>query len=142
MATTKSATKKKSAVKKSVKKTAVKKSAVKKAAPKKSAPKKSAVKKSASAAHRKTAANKRALLASKLRTDLKATKETLKAVKNSANAEIAVLKDQLNAARKREAELMKVGERKVKAMVAAGEVWERKQMSKIKKIAGKYSKKK
>lgn len=104
---------------------------------KKATKKKVAVKKSASAAHRKAAAEKRASLAKKLREDLKATKETLKAVKDSAKAEIAVLKDQLNAAMKREAELLKIGEKKVHAMVAAGEKWEKEQMAKLMKIAKK-----
>ena len=99
--------------------------------------KKVAAKKTRAAAHLKKAAAKRTVLANKLQEDLKATKETLKAVKESAKAEVAVLKDQLNAAMKREAELMKIAEKKVHAMVAAGEKWEKEQLAKLKKMANK-----
>ncbi|MDH5735773.1 MAG: hypothetical protein OEY87_06585 [Gammaproteobacteria bacterium] len=112
-------------------------------AKKKTAPKrKASVKKSAATTNLKKAADKRAILANKLRADLKATRDTLKAVKDSARAEITVLKDQLSAAMKREAELLKIGESKVRAMVAAGEKWEKKQIAKIQKMAGKSKPKK
>ena len=108
-------------------------SAKKKAAPKR----KAAGKKSTAAANRKAATAKHANLAKKLREDLQATKDTLKAVRDSARAEIAVLKDHLNAAMKREAALQKIAESKVKAMVAAGEKWEREQMAKVRKLTAK-----
>jgi len=108
---------------------------------KKTTARKSTAKKKA-AANRKVANEKRAALANKLRTDLKAAKDTIKATKESAKAEIAVLKDQLNAAMKREAELLKIGENKVRAMVVAGEKWEKQQLAKIKKMASKSKPKK
>jgi len=48
-----------------------------------------------------------------------------------------VLKEQLAAALKREQELMKLGEKKAKAMLAAGERWEKKQIARIKKATSK-----
>lgn len=106
------------------------------------AKKKASRKKTSTSANRKAAAKKHAVLAAKLREDLKATKETLKAVKESANAEIAVLKSHLAAAMKREAELQKIGEKKVREMVAAGEKWEKAQITRIKKIVAKSPPKK
>ena len=100
----------------------------KKVAARKTAPKTKAT------ANRKAAADKRTVLANKLRADLKAAKDTLKATRDSAKAEIAVLKDQLNAAMKREAELLKIGQSKVRAMVTAGEKWEKAQLPKNHKI--------
>ena len=63
-----------------------------------------------------------------------AAKEELRLAKDAAKAEIAVLKDDLNAALKRERELVKISENKIKAMVSAGEKWERQQMNKLKKM--------
>ena len=99
--------------------------------------KKVTAKKAKVSANLKKAAAKRSALANKIQQDLKATKETLKAVKESAKAEVAVLKDQLNAAMKREAELMKIAEKKVHAMVSAGEKWEKEQLAILKKMANK-----
>ena len=53
---------------------------------------------------------------------------------------ITVLKDQLDAALKREKQLMKISEKKAKEMLAAGVRWEKKQLSKIKKAAEKARK--
>jgi hypothetical protein len=112
-------------------------------AKKKTAPKrKAAAKKSSLSANRKAAIAKRKALANRLRADLKASKDTITAVTEAAKAEIAVLKDQLNAAQKREVELRKLGGKKVRAMVAAGEKWEKRQMTKIHKITSKTQAKK
>ncbi|MGK0298084.1 MAG: ribosome recycling factor [Gammaproteobacteria bacterium] len=56
-----------------------------------------------------------------LKKDLDATKVTLKAIRTSARDEIAVLKDLLDAALKREKELVKISEKKAKKMLIAGE---------------------
>ena len=88
-------------------------------------------------AHRKAAADKRNALVKQLRQDLKDSRDTLKAVKASAKAEVKVLKDELKAALKRERELVKLGEKKISMMFTAGEKWERKQVAKIKKIVAK-----
>ncbi len=110
--------------------------------------KKTAKKRSVAAAHKVTATKTRKELAIRLREDLKAAKEALKAAniaarkeinlaKAAAKAEAAVLKDQLAAARKREQVLLKLGKQKAKEMWKAGEQWEKKQMAKIKAIKSK-----
>ncbi len=112
--------------------------------------KKSTTKKqSNTTAHKAAATHSRNELAARLKEDLKATKEALKAAnsaareeirlaKAAAKAEIAVLKDQLMAARKREQALLKLGKLKAKAMWKAGEEWEKKQMANLKEIKNKY----
>lgn len=92
---------------------------------------------SASTSHRKAAAAKRDSLVKQLRQDLKDSRDTLKAARASAKAEITVLKDELKAALRRERELVKLGQKKISMMVAAGEKWERKQVSKIRKIVAR-----
>ena len=92
---------------------------------------------SAGAPHRKAAADKRNSLVKQLRQDLKDTKQTLKIARASAKAEITVLNDELKAALKRERELVKLGKKKISMMVAAGEKWERKQVSKIRRIVAR-----
>jgi len=133
--------------------------AKKKASKKTTARKKAAVKKKAtsrkksSSTNRKTAATSRHALTARLKQDLIATKkalivasnaarEELKLVRVAAKDEIAVLKDQLAAAMKREKELVKISEQKARKMFAAGERWEKKQLEKIKKAASKVRKKK
>ena len=54
--------------------------------------------------------------------------------REAAAAEIAVIKDQLAAALKREKELMALAEKKVQMMLAAGARWEKEQMTKIQNI--------
>jgi len=104
------------------------------------------------AANRKAAASKRNALIARLKTDLKATKEALQAAtkgarieikltRSATKAEIAVLKDQLAAARKREQALAKLGEKKARMMLAAGERWEREQLVKIRKMVEKTRRK-
>ena len=83
-------------------------------------------------------------LTKKLKEDLKATRETLRAAqsaaredlklaKAAAKAEIALLKEQLSVAQKREQALMKIGEQKARLMWQAGNKWEKEQLAKIKK---------
>ena len=113
------------------------------------ATKKTARKRSKTATHKAQATRSRHELTKRLKADLKAAKEALKAAnqaarkelqltKAAAKAEIAVLKDHLQHAHKREQALVKLGERKAKEMLKAGEQWERKQMAKIKSIKSKY----
>ncbi|GMR20660.1 MAG: hypothetical protein BMS9Abin36_1256 [Gammaproteobacteria bacterium] len=113
---------------------------------------KKAAKKKSPATNRKAAASKRSALIARLKTDLKATKEALQAAtkgarieikltKSAAKAEMAVLKDQLAEARKREQALMKLGEKKARMMLAAGERWERQQLVKIRKMVKKTRRK-
>jgi hypothetical protein len=71
----------------------------------------------------------------KLKKDLKEAKETMKVVRAAAKDEITVLKDQLDAALKREKELLKISQKKAVKMLAAGERWEKKQVAKIVKAA-------
>ncbi|MFT5132835.1 MAG: hypothetical protein ACI9SC_001303, partial [Gammaproteobacteria bacterium] len=71
----------------------------------------------------------------KLKKDLKGAKDTMKIARAAAKDEIAVLKDHLDAALKREKELLKISEKKAIKMLAAGERWEKKQVSKIIKAA-------
>ncbi len=162
--TKKSAAKKKPTVKKEPKKQAVgatksnttKKKVVPKSkvvlSKKASAKKPASIKKKA-AAKRKVAANSRQALLKKLREDLKATRITLKnarvaareeltLVKGAAKAQIDVLNDNLKTALKREQALLKIGEEKVKMMLAAGRRWEKQQISKIKKLTAKKVSKK
>ena len=89
------------------------------------------------AAKRKAASKSRAELADVLKKDLEDTKITLKALRSSARDEIALLKDLLDAALKREKELVKISEKKAKKMLVAGERWEKKQISNLKKAAEK-----
>ena len=62
---------------------------------------------------------------------------TLKAVRTSARDEIILLKDLLDAALKREKELVRLSEKKARKMIAAGERWEKKHMGRLKKAADK-----
>ena len=91
------------------------------------------------------AASSRKILMDRLKIDLikarDAAREELKLARAAARDEIAVLKDQLAAALKREAELRKLSEKKIKKMLAAGERWEKKQRIKLKKAARKARKK-
>jgi len=57
--------------------------------------------------------------------------------KAAAKAEIDVLNDNLKAALKREQALLKMGEKKAKMMMAAGQRWEKQQLAKIRKLAAK-----
>ena len=111
--------------------------------------KSTAKKRSTTTTHKAAATRSRNELAARLKEDLKATKQALKAANSAAReelklaraaakAEIAVLKDQLAVARKREQELLKLGELKAKAMWKAGEEWEKKQMARFKDIKNKY----
>jgi len=125
--------------KKASKKTTVRK---KKTVRKKVAIKKKATtRKKATTTNRKIAATSRHALTARLKQDLIATKkalivirdatrEELKLVRIAAKDEIAVLKDQLTAAMKREKELVKISEQKARKMFAAGERWEKKQLLK------------
>ena len=105
-----------------------------------------------SAGHKANATRKRHDLGNKLKQDLKAAREALRAANAAAReelklanaaakAEIAVLKDQLKAAHQREQALMKVAEQKTREMVKAGMQWEKKQMAKIRAIKPKKSSK-
>jgi hypothetical protein len=120
---------------------------------KKTSVKKKTTRKKTTASNRKAAATSRHALMDRLKRDLKATKEALIVVKNAAREElklvriaakdeIAVLKDQLAAARKREKELVKISEEKVRKVIAAGESWEKKQLARLKQAASKVRKKK
>ena len=94
------------------------------------------------ATNRKAASAKRNELTNKLREDIKTTKKTFNTFKVAAKAEVAVLRDELKAALKREKELMKMGENKIRMMLSAGEKWEKQQINKIKKMTtGKKRKK-
>lgn len=116
---------------------------------KKSTSKKKTSKKGAvTSAHRATATKTRHELTARLREDLKATKEALKAAniaareeiklaRAAAKAEISVLKDQLKTAHKREQALLTLGKQKAKEMLKAGEQWEKKQMARIRAIKSK-----
>ncbi len=121
-------------------------SAKKKTAKKKTTKKKSSVSKKAVASHRKAAATSRKALTSKLKKDMGATIRSLKAasitaaeelklVRAAAKDEIAVLKDQLAAALKRERKLSRISEQKIKKMLVAGERWEKEQLAKLKRAA-------
>lgn len=77
------------------------------------------------------ATDSRQLLIAKLKQDLKEAKKTLKVARVAARDEIEILKDHLNAALKREKELLKISEKKAKKMLAAGARWEKKQVAKI-----------
>ena len=57
--------------------------------------------------------------------------------KRAAKAEIDVLSENLKVALKREQAMVKVGEQKVKMMLAAGQRWEKQQLAKIKKLVAK-----
>jgi len=138
-----------------IKQTAARKktaSAKKKTAKKKTTKKKSSVSKKAVASHRKAAATSRKALTSKLKKDMGATIRSLKAasitaaeelklVRAAAKDEIAVLKDQLAAALKRERELSRISEQKIKKMLVAGERWEKEQLAKLKQAAANAKKK-
>jgi len=126
--------------------------AKKKASKKKTVRKKAAVKKKTASRkktttkNRKTATTSRHALTARLKQDLEATKkafrEELKLVRVAAKDEIAVLKDQLTEALKREKGLIKLSEQKARKMLTAGERWEKKQLAKIKKAAARARKKK
>jgi len=119
-----------------IKQTAARKktaSAKKKTAKKKTTKKKSSVSKKAVASHRKAAATSRKALTSKLKKE--------KLVRAAAKDEIAVLKDQLAAALKRERELSRISEQKIKKMLVAGERWEKVQLAKLKQAAANAKKK-
>ncbi len=127
-------------------------SAKKKTAKKKTAKKKSPVRKKSAASHRKAAATSRKALTSKLKKDMGATIRSLKAasiiaaeelklVRAAAKDEIAVLKDQLAVALKREREFSRISEQKAKQMLIAGERWEKQQLAKLKQAAAKAKKK-
>ena len=60
----------------------------------------------------------------------------------AAKAELTVIKDELKLALKREQELMKMGEDKIRMMVTAGQKWEKQQMAKIKKMTATKKRKK
>jgi len=138
-----------------IKQTAARKktaSAKKKTAKKKTTKKKSSVSKKVVASHRKAAATSRKALTSKLKKDMGATIRSLKAasitaaeelklVRAAAKDEIAVLKDQLAAALKRERELSRISEQKIKKMLVAGERWEKEKLAKLKQAAAKAKKK-
>ena len=127
-------------------------SAKKKTAKKKTTKKKSSVSKKVVASHRKAAATSRKALTSKLKKDMGATIRSLKAasitaaeelklVRAAAKDEIAVLKDQLAAALKRERKLSRISEQKIKKMLVAGERWEKEQLAKLKQAAANAKKK-
>ena len=132
------------------KKTAKKKTTVRKKAAVK---KKASTRKKTSTTNRKTAATSRQALTARLKKDLQATKkalnvarvaarEELKLARVAAKDEVAVLKDQLAEALKREKGLLKLSEQKARKMFAAGERWEKEQIARIKKAAAKARKKK
>ena len=95
--------------------------------------------------NRRAADSSRKALINRLKIDLMkardAAREELKLANVAARDEIAVLKDQLAAALKREEKLRKLSEKKIKKMLAAGERWEKKQRVKLKKAADKARKK-
>jgi len=108
-------------------------------------------KRSSTSTHKSTATRKRNELTRKLRVDLKASKETLRAAstaareelklaKAAAKAEIAILKDQLTAVMKREKALLKISEQKATMMWKAAEQWEKKQVAKIQRTFKKAPK--
>ena len=85
-----------------------------------------------------------------MKKDLQATKKTLQSATRAANAElklakaaakaeVGVLKDQLNAAIKREEALRKLSQEKAKLMWKAGEQWEKQQLAKLKQAFKKSS---
>jgi len=92
------------------------------------------------ASNRKAATDSQRELVAKLRQDLKDVKETIKVARATAKYEIALLKEQLDAALKREKELVKISEKKTRKMLAAGERWEKKQVAKMMKSAEKARK--
>ena len=95
--------------------------------------------------NRRAADSSRKALINRLKIDLMkardAAREELKLANVAARDEIAVLKDQLAAALKREEKLRKLSEKKIKKMLAAGERWEKKQRVKLKNAADKARKK-
>ena len=95
--------------------------------------------------NRRAADSSRKALINRLKIDLMkardAAREELKLANVAARDEIAVLKDQLATALKREEKLRKLSEKKIKKMLAAGERWEKKQRVKLKKAANKARKK-
>lgn len=109
------------------------------------ASKKKTKSKQTSALKRKKQANdKRKALTDKLKQDLGAAREALRAAniaareelklaKAAAKAEVRVLKDLLAAARKREQEFLKLGEIKAKMLLTVGKRWEKKQINRIQK---------
>ena len=116
----------------------------KKTARKKRARKKTGVSKQTPASRRRAAARSRTELIKRLKADLEASRaalrvardaarEEIKLVNAAAKNEIAVLKDQLAKAMKREEKLRKISQKKAKKMLAAGERWEKKQLDKLKK---------
>ena len=64
----------------------------------------------------------------------------MKLARAAARAEIDLLNENLRAALKREQALLKLGEKKAKMMLAAGQRWEKQQVAKIRKLVGKKSK--
>jgi exosome complex RNA-binding protein Csl4 len=104
----------------------------------------SSKKRSTTAVHKGVATRTRNDLTKQLKADLKATKAALrsssvaaraelKLARAAAKAEIAVLRDQLSAAIKREQALIKISEQKAKMMWKAGEEWEKQQIAKMRK---------
>ena len=96
-------------------------------------------KRSTTEENRKAAAGTRRALVNRLKRDLKKARDAarveLKLVNAAARNEIAVLRDQLAAALKREEELRKISEIKLRKMLATGERWEKVQMERLKKAA-------
>jgi hypothetical protein len=73
-----------------------------------------------------------------LRATVKDVRDQLKKLKVEAAAEIKELKVALKSAQKREQEIAKMVGKKVEAMVAFGEKWEKKAMKAVeKKVSGK-----
>lgn len=122
----------------SSKKAPIRKTAANKTPVKKKAAKKTAVKPEERRKAKATAS--RGKLVDSLKKDLKEAKKTLKLAKAAANDEIAVLKDHLDASLKREQELQKIYEKKLRKMLQAGERWEKKQLTRLGKAAEKARK--
>lgn len=92
-------------------------------------------------AERKSASASRHALVEKLNQDMTIAKETLVLARVAIKDEIALLKKQLNDARKQEKELVKIGKQKSQKMIAAAIRMEKKQASRLKKTAEKVRKK-
>ena len=110
---------------------------------KKAATKKKIVAKKKVAVKKKVAAKKKAAGASKekvtaLRAALNDAKSMLQNLRTEANKEIKELKDALKVAQTREGEIRKLVTKKVQAMVAYGEKWEKNAMKQVeKRLSGK-----
>lgn len=110
--------------------------------------KKTTSKKSAVDKRKINAEKKLSALVAKLKLDLAATRvilnaarkgasQEIKLARSAAKAEIAVLKDQLNVAMKREKALRTMAEQKAKVLLATGRRWEKEQLAKIRKMLGR-----